>query len=382
MTGATARPELRAPAADVKVPFAYLSDQFANPDAILADIRALVLTGDFTLGKAVGEFESAFAAYVGAKHAIGVNSGTDALKLSLMAAGVGPGDEVITAANTFIATVGAINEVGAKPVFVDVDASFCLNVDLVAQAISPRTKAILPVHLTGNVADMERVTTVAERHGIPVIEDACQAIGSRRGGRNAGCWGLTGTFSLHPLKFLNIWGDGGVVVTSDDAVDRKLRLLRNHGLADRDTIVTLGCNSRLDSLQAVVARRLLHDADTIIERRNANATAYDRGLAGVPQVKTPWRDPSVVHTFVTYQILAENRDGLLAYCKAHNVDAKIHYPVPVYRQEGLRHFGYKAGDFPVTDAQAASTMTLPVHQYLDAQQVEHVVSTVRDFYNG
>lgn len=382
MSGASVAGRSPATAPAVQVPFAYLSEQFADPDAILADIRALVSTGDFTLGKVVGEFERAFADFVGAKHAIGVNSGTDALKLSLMAAGVGPGDEVITAANTFIATVGAINEVGARPVFVDVDDSFCLNVDQVAQAITPRTRAIIPVHLTGNVADMDRLVPIAQRHGIPIVEDACQAIGSRRGGKGAGTWGLAGTYSLHPLKFLNIWGDGGVIVTSDDAAERKLRLLRNHGLVDRDTIVLLGCNSRLDSLQAVVAKRLLLDAGSIIEKRNLNARAYDQGLAGLAQVQPPARDAAVTHTFVTYQILADDRDGLLAHCKARGVDAKIHYPVPVYRQEGLRHFGYKPGDFPVTDKQAARTLTLPVHQYLTSVQVEHVVSTIREFYNG
>lgn len=365
----------------VAVPFAYLSEQFADPEGILGDIRALVATGDFTLGRAVGEFEEDFAKFVGAKHAVGVNSGTDALKLSLMAAGVGPGDEVVTAANTFIATVGAINEVGARPVFVDVDDSFCLDVDQVAQVVTPRTKAIIPVHLTGNVADMDRLVPIAERHGIPIVEDACQAIGSRRNGKGAGTWGLTGTYSLHPLKFLNIWGDGGVIVTSDDATDRQLRLLRNHGLADRDTIVLLGCNSRLDSLQAVVAKRLLGDADSIVEKRNRNANAYDQGLSGLRQVQTPVRDVKVTHTFVTYQILADDRDGLLAHCRKHGVDAKIHYPVPVYRQEGLRRFGYKAGDFPVTDRQAARTLTLPVHQYLGPAQIEHAVATIRKYYN-
>jgi dTDP-3-amino-2,3,6-trideoxy-4-keto-D-glucose/dTDP-3-amino-3,4,6-trideoxy-alpha-D-glucose/dTDP-2,6-dideoxy-D-kanosamine transaminase len=364
------------------VPFPYLKDQFAAPDGILAEIRALALTGDFTLGRAVGEFERAFADFVGAKHAIGVNSGTDALKLSLMAAGVGPGDEVITAANTFIATVGAIHEVGARPVFVDVDDSFCLSVEQMAQAISPRTRAIIPVHLTGNVADMESLLPIAQRHGIPVIEDACQAIGSRRNGKAAGTWGLTGTYSLHPMKFLNIWGDGGVIVTDDDSVDRKLRLLRNHGLVDRDTIVMMGCNSRLDTLQAVVAKRLLQDADEIVAKRTANAQTYDDGLAGIRQVKTPRRDAAVLHTYVTYQILAEDRDGLLAHCQSRGVDAKIHYPVPVYRQEGLRRFGYKAGDFPVTDRQAATTLTLPVHQYLERAQLQHAISIIREYYNA
>lgn len=362
------------------VPFAYLSEQFANPEPILDEIRALIATGDFTLGKAVTEFERRFAEFIGSDHAIGVNCGTDAIRLSLMAANVGPGDEVITAANTFIATVGAINEVGARPILVDVDDSFCFDVGQVERAISSRTKAVVPVHLTGNMVDMPRLMEVTHRHGIVVVEDACQAIGSRWNGKSAGNWGLTGTYSLHPLKFLNIWGDGGVVTTNDSAVAKKLWLLRNHGLADRDTIVTLGCNSRLDTLQAIVANRMLNDADHIIGRRNANAHAYDSGLAGVAQVRTPLRRSEVTHTFVTYQIFAEDRDGLLAYCRARGVDAKVHYPVPLYQQEGLKHFGYRKGDFPITDRQAATVLTLPVHQYVSPAQIDYVIATVREYY--
>jgi dTDP-4-amino-4,6-dideoxygalactose transaminase len=365
----------------VTVPFAYLSEQFADPEPILAEIRLLVGSGDFTLGKALAEFEDLFADFIGAKHAIGVNCGTDAIRLSLMAAGVGPGDEVITAANTFIATIGAISDVGARPKFIDVEDSFCLDVDQLEAAIGPRTRAIVPVHLTGNMTDISRVMTIADRRGFPVIEDACQAIGSRWDGRSAGNWGLTGAYSLHPMKFLNIWGDGGVITTNDSKIDRHLRLLRNHGLVDRDTIVLMGCNSRLDTLQAIVAKWMLKDANSIIQRRNANADLYDAGLEDIPQVRTPARRRNVVHTFVTYQIFAEDRDELLAFCKARGVDAKIHYPVPVYRQEGLKHFGYKAGDFPVTDRQASTILTLPVHQYLKRHQIDHVIATIRAYYN-
>lgn len=366
---------------DIRVPYAYLPDQFADPEPIFAEIRELVATGDFTLGKALLEFELALAEFVGARYAIGVNSGTDALRLSLLAAGVGKGDEVVTAANTFVATVSAIHDVGARPVFVDVDDSFCLDVDQVAHVISERTKAIMPVHLTGNVANMDRLLPIAERSGVMVIEDACQAVGSRRGGKSAGTWGLTGAYSLHPLKFVNIWGDGGVIVTDDPGIERKLRLLRNHGLADRDTVVMLGCNSRLDSLQAIVAKATLRDAASIIEQRQANAAVYDAGLAGMRHVHPPVCDPAVSHTYVTYQILVEDRDRLLAHCEARGIEAKIHYPVPVYRQQGLQRFGYKLGDFPIADRQADCTLSLPVHQYLSRSQLDHVVATIRDFYD-
>jgi len=369
-------------AAITKVPFAYLREQFADAERIFAELRALVVSGDFTLGKAVAEFEAAFAARLRARHAIGVNSGTDALKLSLRALGVGPGDEVITAANTFIATAGAVADVGARTVFVDVDDSFCIGPGQIERAITAKTKAIIPVHLTGNVADMPRIAEIAARRGIPIVEDACQALCSTLDGACAGTWGATGTFSLHPLKFLNIWGDGGVIVTNDDAMARQLRLLRNHGLQDRDRVVLLGVNSRLDTLQAVVARHVLETADTIIRRRNENAAVYDAGFASIPEVKVPPRNPRVRHTFVTYQVFAKDRDRLLAHCIANGVECKVHYPVPLYRQPGLGHLGYQAGAFPVTDRHAAETITFPVHQYVARDQLDYAIEVVRRFYGA
>lgn len=363
-----------------KVPFGYLGQQFEDPSNIFDDLKALVASGDFTLGKPLSDFESCFAAKLGVRHAIGVNSGTDALKLSLWAADVGPGDEVITAANTFIATVGAINEVRARAVFVDCDSSFCLDVDQIESAITANTKAIIPVHLTGNMADMPRIMEIADRHGIKVIEDACQAICSAWEGKAAGTFGLSGCFSLHPLKFLNIWGDGGVCVTNDDAFATKLRLLRNHGLLDRDTVTILGCNSRLDTLQAVVASHVLKSADEIIAKRNENAAIYDEGLRELNSVSTPQRNSKVLHTFVTYQLLAQDRDQLLKHCIANGVDAKVHYPTPVYCQPGLEKFGYKAGAFPVSDLHAATTITLPVHQYVTEAQLRHTINVVSGFY--
>jgi dTDP-4-amino-4,6-dideoxygalactose transaminase len=364
----------------IRVPFAYLGEQFADAEPLFEEIRRLVQTGDFTLGKAVAEFEAEFATFLGAHHAIGVNSGTDALKLSLKALGVGPGDEVITAANTFIATVGAICETGARPVLIDVDDSLCMDPERLGEAIGERTKAILPVHLSGNVADLPRILSLAERHGVAVIEDACQAIGSRLNDKAAGSWGLSGAFSLHPLKFLNVWGDGGVIVTNDDKFAQRLRLLRNHGLIDRDTIVLLGGNSRLDSLQALVARWVLGQADDIVARRNANAARYDEGFAAIAQLRLPPRRDGVLHSYVTYQAFAEDRNALLAHCVARGIECKVHYPLPLYRQPGLEHFGYRAGDFPVADRQAATTITFPVHQYLSDEQIDFAIRTVREFY--
>ena len=366
----------------MRVPFSYLPEQFADPEPIFAKLRQVIATGDFTLGAPVAEFERRFAALVGSRHAIGVNSGTDALRLGLKAIGVGPGDDVITAANTFIATVGAIAEVGARTVFVDCTDDFCMDLAQLEAAITPRTKAVIPVHLTGAMVDMPRLLAATERHGIPVLEDACQAIKSSLDGRAAGSWGRAGTFSLHPLKFLNIWGDGGVITTDDEDLARRLKLLRNHGLETRDLVVTLGENSRLDTVQAVVGLHVLDQADGILAARQKNAAFYHEALAAVPAIKTSPRDPRLSHSYVTYQILAERRDELLRHCLARGIDCKIHYPVPLYCQPGLRHLGYAPGRFPVADRHARTALTLPVHQYLRPDQLSLVVDTIIEFYRA
>jgi len=282
--------------------------------------------------------------------------------------------------NTFIATVSAIADTGAKTVFVDCLDDFCMDLSKLEDAITSKTKAIIPVHLSGAMVDMERLLAISDRLGIPVIEDACQAINSKFNGRSAGSLGLVGSFSLHPLKFLNIWGDGGVITTNNDDLAKSLRLLRNHGLESRDVVVSLGCNSRLDSIQAVVASHVLAQTEWITKTRIKNSQFYDEQLKQIPQIKIPNRDPKNQHTFVTYQIFAQKRDLLLQFCLEKQVECKIHYPIPLYCQEGLRHLGYREGDFPVTDRHAKSVITLPVHQYLSNQQLDFVVTTIKSFY--
>jgi dTDP-4-amino-4,6-dideoxygalactose transaminase len=366
----------------LRVPFSYLPEQFADPEPIFARLREVIAAGDFTLGKAVSEFEARFANTVGVQFAFGVGSGTEGLRLALKALGVGPGDEVITAANTFIATVGAIADTGAVAKFVDCKDDFCMDVSLLQAAITPRTKAIIPVHMTGAMVDMPRLLAIAAARGIPVIEDACQAVKSSLDERPAGSWGVIGAFSLHPLKFINVWGDGGVMTTNDADIAKHISLLRNHGLQSRDVIVSLGVNSRLDTVQAVVALHVLDQADWIANQRRANAAFYDQALARIEQVRIPPRDPRVLHSYVTYQVLVERRDALLAHCTARAIECKIHYPIPLYCQQGLRHLGYKPGDFPVTDRHADTTITLPVHQYLSRDQLSFVVDSIAEFYRS
>ena len=325
----------------MKVRYSYLQQQFENCDDLWEKLKQFVATGDFTLGKPLREFEEKFASLIGTKHAIGVNSGTDAIKLSLNSLGVGYGDEVITTANTFVATVGAIAELGAVPVFVDCNDTFCMDVDLLEAAITDKTKAIVPVHYTGYMTDMRKLNPIAEKYNLPVVEDACQSILGAINGKNAGTWGDTGSFSLHPLKNLNVWSDGGVIVTNNKNLDEKLRLLRNHGMVDRDTIGTLGFNSRLDTIQAVVGNWLIPQTEMIAQKRIENAVYYDKHLGNLPRITIPPRPKDYRIVYHLYIVFAEKRDELLAYCLEKGIDVKVHYPVPIYRQPALNHLGLK-----------------------------------------
>ena len=366
----------------MRVRYSYLAQQFGDCEDLWQQLKAFVPTGDFTLGKPLREFERRFADLIGTKHALGVNSGTDALKLSLKVLGVGPGDEVITAANTFVATVGAICEVGATPVFVDCDDTFCMDVGLVEKAITPRTRAIMPVHFTGYMTDMNALMPIAERHKLPVVEDACQSILGAIDGRNAGTWGRTGAFSLHPLKNINVWSDGGVIVTDDDALAEEIGLLRNHGLADRDTVVRMGYNSRLDTLQAVVGNWIIPKAHAIAEARIANAAYYDRHLGALRQIRIPPRIANMRMVYHLYIVFAEDRDALLKHCVDKGIEAKVHYPVPIYRRPALAHLGHKEGDFPVSDRHTGEIITFPCDQHLSRAEMDYVIATVRDFYKS
>jgi len=368
-----------------KVRYSYLPQQFGQTDDLWEQLKKFVPSGDFTLGEPLAKFEGRFAELIGAKHAIGVGSGTDALKLGLKAVGVGHGDEVITAANTFIATVGAINELGATPVFVDVNDTFCMDVSKVEAAITKRTKAIMPVQLTGEITDMAALMKLADGYKLPVIEDACQGILAAAPGpdgrlKNGGTWGVAGGFSLHPLKNLNVWGDGGVVVTSDDQVAKTLRLLRNHGMRNRDEIEILGFNSRLDTLQAVVGNWLIGTTHDITAKRIANGAYYDAAFSQMPGIRVPARRSNVRRVFHLYMVFADDRDGLFQHCLDNGIEAKIHYPIPLYLQDALKHLRHKDGDFPVTDRHAKSILSFPCDQHLTRAEQDLVIDTVRSFY--
>jgi len=362
------------------VRYSYLPEQFSNCEDLWAELKRFVSTGDFTLGEPLTRFEQEFAKLIGAQHAVGVNSGTDAIKLSLKACGIKAGDEVITAANTFVATVGAIVELGAIPIFVDCDDTFCMNTDEIEGRITEKTRAIVPVHFTGYMANMHGIMNLASKYNLIVVEDACQSILGAIEGKNAGTWGATGAFSLHPLKNLNVWSDGGVIVTDDTALAKNLRLLRNHGLEGRDTVVIMGCNSRLDTLQAVVGNWLLPKTREIADKRIKNALVLDTAFGDIKEIRIPNRPADYRIVYHLYMVFAERRDELFDYCLSKEVEAKIHYPVPIYRQPALEYLGNKEGDFPVTDRHAETVISFPCDQHLNSHQLDVIIQTVREFY--
>lgn len=367
----------------MKVRYSYLERQFAKTDAYLDDIREVVRRGDFTLGDAVGEFETRFAKLCGLPYAVGVASGTDALMLSLKILGVGPGDEVITTPNTFISSVGAIAMTGATPVFVDNDEGYTIDVEQIEAAITPATKAVLPVHLTGHPADMPAIMEIANRHELEVVEDAAQAILAAIDGKPVGSWGAATGFSLHPLKNLNIWGDGGVIVTGSEETYEKLRLFRNHGLASRDVVTMFGHNSRLDTIQAAIGNRLIDEAHAITEARLANAALLDAAFADLGgNVTIPPRLNGVKQVYHTYVVRVTDRDGLLAYLQENEIGAKVHYPIPLHLQEAAAYLGYREGDFPVCEEHCQTIISLPVHQHLTAEEIDYMVEHVRKFYGA
>ena len=358
------------------VPFVDLRAQHAPlHDAIEGAFRELMARGDFIMGAAVERFETDYAAYIGTRHAIGVGTGLSAIELALRAFEIGPGDEVITPANTFIATVLAILAVGATPVFADMDAAtYAIDPAAAAAAVTSRTKAIVPVHLYGQPVDLDAVLAIAARHGLVVIEDAAQAHGARYKGTRAGSAGHAAAFSFYPSKNLGALGDGGMITTSDDRAAAKLRLLRNYGQRVKYYHTTAGTNSRLDTLQAAVLGIKLPYLDGWNASRRRHAAAYDARLGG--HVTTPVASPDVEHIYHLYVIQTPERDALEQRLKAKQIQTGIHYPVPAHLQEACASLGYVAGDFPITEAAAPRILSLPMFAELTEEQIDYVAATV------
>jgi dTDP-4-amino-4,6-dideoxygalactose transaminase len=359
----------------------YLDQQFSDHEAIWAKMREVIIRGDFTLGSDVDLLEKEYALISGTNHAIGVGSGTDAIFLSLKALGVGVGDEVITTAFTFYATIGAIVTAGAKPVFCDIRADYNIDPSEIEAKITPATKAILPVHWSGKPCDMDAIAEIAQKYNLAIVGDACHAISANYKGRTAGSLGTLACFSFHPLKNLNVWGDGGIITTNSDELADKLRLMRNHGLVGRDECRIFAYNSRLDTIQAVVARHLLGKINHITESRVEHADYFDKELRSVSQIIIPKRDADIYQVYHIYSICCQRRNELQNYLIENGVDAKVHYPIPMHLQPAANYLGHKKGDFPIAETIADSTISLPVHEFISRDQQDYVIKLIKDFYD-
>jgi dTDP-4-amino-4,6-dideoxygalactose transaminase len=366
-----------------QVPFVDLAAQYSTiAEEINEATSKVIRDADFILGREVKLFEEEFAAFCEAKYAVGVDSGTSALELALRAYEIGPGDEVITAANTFIATALAISHAGARPVLVDVDpVTHTIDVAGIARAITPRTRAILPVHLYGRPAEMGPIRQLAGKLGIVVIEDACQAHGARYEGKRVGSLGDAAAFSFYPGKNLGAYGDGGMVVTNDRQVAERLEMLRNYGQKEKYHHLFRGYNRRLDTLQAAILRVKLKYLEKWNSARRWNAKLYHDSLEGAG-VLTPVETLGVESVWHLYVIRSEHRDALKEHFESRGINAGIHYPIPIHLQPAYKDLGYKRGDFPVTEGLARRILSLPMYAELTSEQVEFVALTIRDFMSA
>lgn len=366
------------------VPYIDLVAQHAPLKAdLLAAVERVIDHGWFILGPEVETFEQRLAAMIGVKHVIGVGNGTDALVLALRALGVGPGDEVITAPNSYVASATCIALCGATPVFADVGEDYNLDPAAVEAAITPRTKAVVAVHLTGRPARLPELSAVCDAAGIELVEDCAQAILASQDGRQVGTWGRLGCFSLHPLKTLNALGDGGLITTDDDDLAADLRMRRTIGHADRDHVALWAPNTRLDALQAAMLLVKLDVLEAWTEARRARAQRYREALTDLPGLALPASEPAgmkaVYHTFI---VQVEQRDALAVHLAAAGIGTKVHYPIPIHLQAAAADLGHGEGDFPVTEAQAGRILSLPVHPEMSEAQQDHVITEVRAFFTS
>lgn len=363
----------------MRVPFVSLDRQYRTlRRELMTEFDRVGLSGMYIMGEMLSRFETEIAAFCGSRYALGVANGSDALFLALKALGIGPGDEVITCPNSFIATTWTIVAAGARPVFVDVCDDYNIDVSQIERVVNSRTRAIVPVHLAGRPADMDAINTIAARHDLAVIEDAAQAVGARYKGRRVGALGTVAGFSLHPLKNLSVLGDGGFVTTDNAQIHEKISLLRNHGLRNRDECKLWGYNSRLDSMQAAFALVKLGHLERWNERCRDIAAYYRASLRDYVRVPEDREyEENVYHNFM---IRLERRDELVRFMAERGVDTRVHYPIPIHLQEAARALGYKRGDFPVTERHAQTMLSLPIYPELEQSEVEWVVHCIKEFF--
>jgi dTDP-4-amino-4,6-dideoxygalactose transaminase len=366
----------------VRVPLVNLSRQHEEvQDKIQEAFAEILRTSSFIGGPWLDRFEEDFARYCGTRFALGVSSGTAALELALRASGIGPGDEVLVPSFTYIATAASVSAVGATPVFVDIDpASYTLSGESAEQHITPRTRGMIPVHLYGQAADMGPIAELARRHNLILIEDAAQAQGAQYLGKPMGSWGLATGFSFYPAKNLGAWGDAGAIITQDEGIAERVRLLRNHGSSrDKYCHEILGFNHRLDTLQAAVLSIKLKYLDRWNESRREAAARYLEALAGLDLI-LPSERPGSKHVYHVFVIRTPRRDALRDFLKLKGIDAGLYYPVPLHLQPAYRHMGHRAGDFPIAEQAAREVISLPISPRMTPAEVECVAEAVGDFF--
>lgn len=365
---------------DLKIPYVNLKAQWeVEKTELLPIIESVLASGNYVGSEAVDEFEESISNYLGTQYCVAVNSCTDALVLGLSAIGVRRGDEVITPPNSFIASTAAIVHLGAIPVFADVLPNQSIDPDLVERAITKKTKAIMPVHLGGRMVDMERILNIAHEHGLAVIEDAAQSIGSTFNKRFSGTFGDVGCFSAHPLKNLNAVGDGGFLCFKNQDLADQVRKLRSHGLIDRNTVEMFGYVSRLDAIQAAVLNYRLTRLESTIEARRKNAQMY-RSLLNKEFVYIPDDDPRERNSYHTFVVQVDRRDELISHLASCGIGTAIHYPIPIHLQPAAKFLGFGIGSFPVTESQSKRILTLPINQHLSELNIQHIATTLNNFY--
>src|SRR5213593_2657860 len=363
---------MRVPLLDLKAQYAGIRDE------IRAALDRVLESQHFILGPEVEAFESEIAAYCGSSYSIGVSSGTDALLVALMAIDIRPGDEVITSPYSFFATAGAIARLGARPVFVDIDGrTFNIDTNRIETQITPRTRALIPVHVFGQMADMLSIMEIARKHDLFVIEDAAQAIGAELNHKSAGSMGHAGCFSFYPSKNLGGFGDGGMITTNDTGLAARIRLLRNHGFRAKYYSERLGGNFRLDEIQAAVLRVKLKYLDRWIEGRRRNAAFYRESLSRSGTIQLPYERPHSRHTYNQFVIRTARRDELIAQFKQNHIGCEVYYPLPLHLQTCFGELGYKAGDFPASEAAARESLAVPIYPELRSEMLQAVVDALR-----
>ena len=365
----------------LKISHNYLQEQFFDYSKIFKEITNVVKRGDYTLGSAVDECEQNIAKRTGAKYVIGVGNGTDALFLALKALNIGKNDEVITTPFTFVSTTASIVTAGAKPVFVDIKDDYNIDENNIESAITIKTKAIMPVHWSGRPCELEKIRKISKKYNLKIIQDSAQAIEAKYRNKHLISYGDICAYSMHPLKNLNIWGDGGFIVTQNKSLAKKLYLIRNHGLKNRDVCNFFAFNSRLDSIQAVIANyKMKNKLDNITAKRIQNAHLFDKVLKTNPHVNTVKRKTYLKEVFHLYQITVNKRDKLKKFLNKNNIDAKIHYPYPMHLQPSAKYLKYNKGDFPNAERITKRTLSLPVHEFIKEKHIKYMANLIDEFY--